>query len=76
MKQWHMAKLFKDDSHIRFFIGDVRDKDRLCRALGVILCSVCCTNKVFSTAEYDPFECVQTGALNSLIKTEQIKVYK
>ena len=33
MKQWDMAKLYKDDPRIRFFIGDVRDKDRLCRAL-------------------------------------------
>ena len=27
MKQWEMAKLFKDDPRIRFMIGDVRDKD-------------------------------------------------
>ena len=33
MKQWQMAKLFKDDSRVRFFIGDVRDKSRLHRAL-------------------------------------------
>ena len=33
MKQWEMAKLFQDDPRIRFFIGDVRDKDRLHRAL-------------------------------------------
>ena len=33
MKQWEMAKLFKDDPRVRFMIGDVRDKDRLYRAL-------------------------------------------
>ena len=33
MKQWEMAKVFKDDTRVRFFIGDVRDKDRLHRAL-------------------------------------------
>ena len=33
MKQWEMAKLYKDDPRVRFFIGDVRDKDRLYRAL-------------------------------------------
>ena len=27
MKQWEMAKLFKDDPRVRFMIGDVRDKD-------------------------------------------------
>ena len=29
MKQWDMLKSFKDDSRLRFFIGDIRDKDRL-----------------------------------------------
>ena len=33
MKQWEMAKLYGDDPRVRFFIGDVRDKDRLSRAL-------------------------------------------
>ena len=33
MKQWEMAKRFGDDPRVRFFIGDVRDKDRLYRAL-------------------------------------------
>jgi len=28
MKQWEMAKLFANDKRVRFFIGDVRDKDR------------------------------------------------
>ena len=32
MKQWNMAKLYPDEPRIRFFIGDVRDKDRLNRA--------------------------------------------
>ena len=27
MKQWEMAKKFQDDPRVRFFIGDVRDKD-------------------------------------------------
>ena len=33
MKQWEMAKLFKDDPRVRFFIGDVRDRERLQRAV-------------------------------------------
>ena len=33
MKQWEMSNKFKNDKRIRFFIGDVRDKDRLHRAL-------------------------------------------
>ncbi len=33
MKQWDMAHKFEGDRRVRFFIGDVRDKDRLARAL-------------------------------------------
>ena len=33
MKQWKMAKLYPNDERVRFFIGDVRDRDRLARAM-------------------------------------------
>ena len=33
MKQWEMAKRFQGADRVRFFIGDVRDKERLLRAL-------------------------------------------
>ncbi len=33
MKQWEMAKKFQGDERVRFFIGDVRDRERLYRAL-------------------------------------------
>ena len=33
MKQWEMAKAYGADARVRFFIGDVRDKERLHRAL-------------------------------------------
>jgi UDP-N-acetylglucosamine 4,6-dehydratase/5-epimerase len=68
MKQWEMAKLFKDDSRVRFFIGDVRDKNRLNRALsGVDYVVHAAATKIVSTAEYNPFECIKTnvdGAMN------------
>ena len=68
MKQWEMAKLFKDDPRIRFFIGDVRDKDRLHRALYNIDYVVhAAATKIVPTAEYNPFECIKTninGAMN------------
>ena len=32
MKQWEMAKLYGDDPRVRFFIGDVRDRERVYRA--------------------------------------------
>ena len=68
MKQWEMAKLFKDDSRVRFFIGDVRDKDRLHRSLsGVDYVVHAAATKIVSSAEYNPFECIKTnvnGAMN------------
>ena len=68
MKQWEMAKLFKDDKRVRFFIGDVRDKDRLHRALHNIDYVVhAAATKIVPTAEYNPFECIKTninGAMN------------
>ena len=33
MKQWEMAKQYRGDERVRFFIGDVRDAPRLSRAL-------------------------------------------
>jgi UDP-N-acetylglucosamine 4,6-dehydratase len=68
MKQWEMAKLFGNDERVRFFIGDVRDRERLYRALdGVDYVVHAAATKIVPTAEYNPFECVKTnvnGAMN------------
>ncbi len=68
MKQWEMAKLFRGDERVRFFIGDVRDRNRLYRALdGVDFVVHAAATKIVPTAEYNPFECVKTnvnGAIN------------
>jgi len=68
MKQWEMAKLFGADDRVRFFIGDVRDRDRLYRAFrGVDYVIHAAATKIVPTAEYNPFECVKTnvnGAMN------------
>ena len=68
MKQWEMAKKFSNDNRVRFFIGDVRDKDRLYRALdGVDYVVHAAATKIVPTAEYNPFECIKTnvnGAMN------------
>lgn len=68
MKQWDMAKRYADDDRVRFFIGDVRDRERLYRALGGIDYVVhAAATKIVPTAEYNPFECVKTninGAMN------------
>jgi UDP-N-acetylglucosamine 4,6-dehydratase (inverting) len=68
MKQWEMAKLYKDDSRVLFFVGDIRDKERLNRALhGVEYVIHAAATKIVPTAEYNPFECIKTninGAMN------------
>ncbi len=67
MKQWEMAKLFKDDPRVRFLIGDVRDKDRLYRALdGIDYVVHAAATKIVPTAEYDPFECVKTNVIGAM----------
>ena len=67
MKQWEMAKLFKDDPRVRFMIGDVRDKDRLYRALdGIDYVIHAAATKIVPTAEYDPFECVKTNVIGTM----------
>ena len=68
MKQWEMANQYNDDDRVRFFIGDVRDKDRLLRALeGIEYVVHAAATKIVPTAEYNPFECIKTninGAMN------------
>lgn len=68
MKQWEMAKNYQNDPRVRFFIGDVRDRDRLYRALdGVDYVVHAAATKIVPTAEYNPFECIKTnidGAMN------------
>lgn len=67
MKQWEMAKLYGNDKRVRFFIGDVRDKDRLARALhGVDYVIHAAATKIVPTAEYNPFECVKTNVLGAM----------
>jgi len=67
MKQWEMAKLYGNDPRVRFFIGDVRDKDRLSRALtGIEYVVHAAATKIVPTAEYNPFECVKTNVVGAM----------
>lgn len=67
MKQWEMAKQFQNDPRVRFFIGDVRDKDRLYRALdGVDYVVHAAATKIVPTAEYNPFECIKTNVIGAM----------
>lgn len=64
-KQSQMAQRFPDP-RLRFFIGDVRDRDRLARALtGVDLVVHAAALKQVPAAEYNPFEAVQTNIVGA-----------
>ena len=68
MKQWEMARKFENNSRVRFMLGDVRDRDRLSRALdGIDYVVHAAAMKIVPKSEYDPFECIKTnieGAMN------------
>lgn len=71
MKQWNMANYLKDHPKkglVRFFLGDVRDKDRLHRAFsGIDYVIHAAALKIVPAAEYNPFEFIKTninGAMN------------
>ena len=67
MKQWEMAKLYGQDPRVRFFIGDVRDRERLYRALdGIDYVVHAAATKIVPTAEYNPFECIKTNVIGAM----------
>lgn len=60
-KQYEMAAEL-NDPRLRFFIGDVRDRDRLCRAFdGVDVVVHAAALKQVPAVEYNPFEAVKTN---------------
>ncbi len=79
-KQWDMTKKFNNDSRLRFFIGDVRDKDRLHRAMADVDIVVhAAALKQVPACEYNPIEAVRTnidGAVNIIDTTIDNKVDK
>ena len=67
MKQWEMAQSYRNDSRVRFFIGDIRDKNRLRRALdGVDIVVHAAATKIVPTAEYNPIECIKTNIMGAI----------
>ena len=67
MKQWNLSQQYVDDPRVEFIIGDVRDKDRLSRALdGVDYVVHAAATKIVPTAEYNPFECVKTNIIGAM----------
>lgn len=67
LKQFEMQKQFeKDLGTLRFFIGDIRDRDRLHRAFhGVDIIVHAAALKQVPALEYNPFEAVSTNVIGA-----------
>ncbi len=68
LKQFEMAQRFpkREFEQIRFFLGDVRDKDRIKRALeGIDIVIHAAALKQVPAAEYNPFEVIKTNILGA-----------
>jgi UDP-N-acetylglucosamine 4,6-dehydratase len=66
LKQLDMRNLFSNDPRLRFFIGDIRDKERLLRALsGVDYIVHAAALKQVDTGEYNPREFILTNVIGS-----------
>ena len=70
MKQWEMEQAFSSldpEKKLRYFVGDVRDKERLDRAFtGVDYVIHAAALKIITTAEYNPFEVIKTNVLGAM----------
>ena len=67
MKQWDMAQRFAEDERVKFIIGDVRDSDRIARALdGIDYVVHAAATKIVPIAEYNPSECVKTNIIGAM----------
>ena len=68
LKQFEMSQKFPVEEHrnLRYFIGDIRDEDRLRRALeGIDVVIHAAALKQVPAAEYNPFEAIKTNVLGA-----------
>jgi len=66
LKQSEMQDRFRDEANLRFFVGDVRNRSRLTRAMqGADIVIHAAAMKQVLACEYNPFEAVQTNVLGS-----------
>lgn len=66
LKQHDLRIHFKDDPRLRWFLGDIRDLDRLKRAFhGVDFVIHAAALKQVDTGEYNPMEFIKTNVLGS-----------
>jgi UDP-N-acetylglucosamine 4,6-dehydratase len=66
LKQQHLRIQFKNDPRLRWFLGDVRDLDRLKRAFHMVDYVIhAAALKQVDTGEYNPMEFIKTNVLGS-----------
>lgn len=66
LKQWEMEKKFADCKRLRFFIGDIRDKERVERAMdGADIVVHAAALKQVPSCEYNPLEAIKTNILGA-----------
>jgi UDP-N-acetylglucosamine 4,6-dehydratase len=66
LKQYEMScdRTFSDNQTLRYFLGDIRDKDRVQRALeGIDFVVHAAALKQVPAAEYNPFEFIKTNVI-------------
>ena len=69
LKQFEMAQEFTEEKYpcIRFFLGSVRDRDRLIRAFAGVDCVIhAAALKQVPAAEYNPGECIKTNVIGAM----------
>jgi len=65
-KQFYQRQRYPGRSDVRFLIGDIRDRDRLGRAMeGIDLVFHCAALKHVESGEYNPFEATQTNIVGT-----------
>ena len=65
-KQFYQRHLYRDEERVRFLIGDIRDGDRLRRAVdGIDVVFHCAALKHVESGEYNPFEVTQTNVVGT-----------
>lgn len=65
--QWEMAHKFNNDPRLRFFVGDVRDRERVYRAMaGAHIIVHAAALKQIPSCEYNPIEAIKTNVLGAI----------
>ena len=79
LKQYELKKKFSDNQLkiLRFFIGDVRDKERVSQALNKVDVVIhAAALKQVDTAEYTPFEFIKTNIIKKIFDLKWTMIFK